>query len=173
MKTKILAALLIVWAPLILPAQNEGLLQGAKDQQAKDLRTQKDSSARAELLKSRTKDLAKVLDKVVSELEAKGFSFERVQGDNDWNPVAEIGSKVALQRHKKPPKVILKPKAGARIYAELSWSCGQTPCWEYAVKVEGASAQKSVPGGDLRKDDSLARLAPKLRQAVLALIAKK
>lgn len=172
MKT-LFAVTMFVAAALPAAAEDASLIDQAKSQQSKDVQRKRDDSARDKLLKSRTQELAKVLGKVVSDLESQGFAFERVQGESGWNLLmTEFGSKVVVQGNRKPPRIILKPKAGPRIYAELAWDCPRdAACSSLAVTFSNEKAAETVKGP--KKAGKLSSMQGELKKALLKLIAAK
>ncbi len=171
MKKTTFATVLLLCCAWPAAAQDGGLLDQAKSQQSSNIAGSQDASARADQLAARTQELTGVMGQVVSRLEDKGVLFERVQGDNQWNPLPEIGSKTALERRRKPPRVIIKPKADERIYAEMKWDCPQEAgCQSMAVMLSNGRADVKLP---VKKGAGLAAMQRQIKEAVLKLIAAK
>ncbi len=147
-----------------LSARADEPLSDAKKAQAEGKARQSAAQGERDRVAEKIRELRKVLEGVVSGMEKEGVSFDRVQGDSVWNPLPEaVASKVALEKLRKPPRLIMLPSGGERIYAEVSPRKGG---WLVVLESRGKKTEVPAP----RKLDGI---APRLREAVLTLIAAK
>lgn len=156
--------LILVFTLLALSARAGDPVSDAKKAQAEGRARQSASQTERDRVAKEVRELRKVLDGVVAGLEKEGVTFDKVQGDSVWNPLPEaVPSKVALEKRRKPPRLIMLPSGGERVYAEVTPRKGG---WLVTLESRGKKAEIPAP----RKLDGI---ASRLREGLLSLIATK